>query len=47
MNNDEDLDFGAVLEGAEFEEDDDTEDQEDPTLTFKVENGRIRSTLKQ
>ncbi|MGQ5708834.1 DUF2634 domain-containing protein [Lactobacillus sp. PSON] len=43
MNNDEDLDFGAVLEGAEFEEDDDAEEEADPTLTFKVENGRIRS----
>lgn len=42
MDSDE-LDTGALLDGAYLEEDtDDEEDQEEPTLTFKVDHGRIR-----
>lgn len=42
MDSDE-LDTGALLDGAYLEEDaDDEEDQDEPTLTFKVDHGRIR-----
>lgn len=35
-------DFGAILEDSELEVEDD-EEQDEPTLTFKVDHGRIRS----
>lgn len=44
MDSDE-LDFGALMEDAYLEDDTDDEekDEAEPTLTFKVEHGRIRS----
>lgn len=44
LDSDEDFNVGALMEGAYLEDEDlDEEDEESPTRTFKVQNGRIRS----
>ena len=43
LDSDEDFNVGALMEGAYLEDKDlDEEDEESPTRTFKVQNGRIR-----
>lgn len=44
LDSDEDFSVGALMEGAYLEDEDlENNDEESPTRTFKVQNGRIRS----